>query len=189
MRKGEKHDQTLFEAIKAGKMKSFELLYEQYYVALCNFAYLFLKNEDHAREVVSDVFVNVWIKRDQIVIQKSIKSYLYKSTRNAVVSFIRKNKEIRVSLDDVVEKGEPGTPETLLIKKEFDFLFKLLLDELPPKAGLVLRLKKIDGLRYKEISEVLNISEKTVENHISKAIKKLKALLDKNPELYRYFKD
>jgi RNA polymerase sigma-70 factor (ECF subfamily) len=64
---------------------------------------------------------------------------------------------------------------------------KKLLGGLPKKAGLVFRMKRVDGLKYKEIAEILDISEKTVENHITKAIKQIKLILDQNPELVKYF--
>ncbi|MCD4696486.1 MAG: RNA polymerase sigma-70 factor [Bacteroidales bacterium] len=189
MRKRSVNDELIqFKKIKAGDIKSFEGLFEQYYQPLCNFAYLFLKNEEQAEEVVSSVFVNIWIKRKKINIHTSLKSFLYKSTRNAVVSLIRKNKhEFVYDLSEHV-KMDNITPETLLLNKELEDVINNLLGKLPKVAGLVFRMKRIDGLKYKEIAEALDISEKTVENHITNAIKKINLLLEQKPELYKYFR-
>lgn len=178
----------LFNKIKAGEIKSFEILFDRYYHTLCNFAYLFLKNDEQTEEVVSDVFISIWIKRSEINIHTSLKSFLYKSTRNAVISSIRKRRyELIYDIYDNIKKDNV-TPETLLLNKELEDAVNNLLGGLPKVSGLVLRMKKIDGLRYKEIAEILNISEKTVENHISKALKKIRSLLEQKPELEKYFR-
>lgn len=79
------------------------------------------------------------------------------------------------------------TPETLLLRKEFEDKVNQLFSDLPLKSGLVFRMKRVDGLRYKEISKILDISEKTVENHMGNAIKKIKIILNDHPELAEYF--
>ncbi|NOX45708.1 MAG: RNA polymerase sigma-70 factor [Chlorobi bacterium] len=180
-------ERGLFKKVQNGDVKSLEVLFDRYYNVLCNFAYLFLKDEECAKEIVSELFINIWQKRQDIVIRESLKSYLYKSVKNAVISRKRKKTE---SLKEDIDFKTPDfiTPETLLLQKEFEDKVKELFAELPLKSGLVFRMKRIDGLRYKEISKVLNISEKTVENHMGNAIKKIKAILDKHPELADYFK-
>ena len=187
-----KSDKYLFDRVKTtGCKESFEMLFDRYYSPLCNFAYLFIKDEDACEEIVSDVFVNIWKKRKDIEIKTELKYYLYKSTKNQLIGYLRKQKPTTSAHNrEIVESDIINfqSPETLLIKKELNSKIKELLDELPKQSGLVLRLKKIDGLRYKEIAELLNISEKTVENHITNALKKIKQLLENHNELREYFK-
>ncbi|OYT13312.1 MAG: RNA polymerase sigma-70 factor [Bacteroidetes bacterium 4572_114] len=180
-------DQKLFEKIKVGETKSFNILFDRYYQPLCNFAFLYLKNKEQIEEVVCDVFTKIWQKRSEIFIRESVKSYLYKSTRNAIVSYYRTKKLPIAPGNDELDKKDCTTPETLLLNRELEENIKKLLGGLPKKAGLVFRMKRVDGLKYKEIAEILDISEKTVENHITKAIKQIKLILDKNPELVKYF--
>jgi len=71
-------DLALFQKMKSGDVKPYELLFDRYYQPLCNFAYLFLKNEGQCEELVSDVFLKIWTKKDEIVITKSLKSFLSK---------------------------------------------------------------------------------------------------------------
>jgi RNA polymerase sigma-70 factor (ECF subfamily) len=182
-------DRKLFGKMQKGDVKSLEVLFDRYYNSLANFAFLFLKDEEASKGVISELFITLWEKRETIFIQDSLKSYLYKSVRNAVVSLKRKEKWTKVGFEEI-ETGriEAITPETLLLNKEFDEKIEKLLLDLPQKAGLVFRLKRIDGLKYKEIADILDISEKTVENHIGNAVKKIKTILEEHPELWEYFR-
>lgn len=178
-------DQQLFDAVKKGDCKSFESLFSSYYEPLCNFAYLFVQDRGIAEETVSDVFLNIWNKRQMINIELNIKSYLYKSTKNAVISKLRKQQPKLVQLDNLKNQGGFDTPETLMIQTEKKEFFNKIVAQLPKKAGLVFRMHKVDGLKYREIAEVLNISEKTVENHMGNSIKHLRKLVQKHPEIIR----
>ena len=183
-------ERSLFKKVQNGDVKSLEVLFDRYYNVLCNFAYLFLKNEECAKEIVSELFINIWQKRREIIIRESLKSYLYKSVKNAVISKKRKEKKTeRLMEDSDLNNPEFITPETLLLRKELEEKVNQLFSDLPLKSGLVFRMKRIDGLRYKEISKILNISEKTVENHMGNAIKKIKVILDNHPELVKYFRN
>ena len=183
------NDKVLFGEMQTGDVKSLEALFDRYYNQLANFAFLFLQDEEASKGIISELFINLWEKREKIFIQDSLKSYLYKSVRNAIISLKRKEKWTSVSFEDVeIGKIESITPETLLLSKEFDENLERLLLDLPKKAGLVFRMKKIDGLKYKEIAAILEISEKTVENHIGNAVKRLKQILEEHPELWDYFR-
>jgi len=182
-------ERSLFKKVQNGDVKSLEVLFDRYYNVLCNFAYLFLKNEECAKEIVSELFINIWQKRREIIIRESLKSYLYKSVKNAVISKKRKEKKTeRLMEDSNLNNPEFITPETLLLRKELEEKVNQLFSDLPLKSGLVFRMKRIVGLRYKEISKILNISEKTVENHMGNAIKKIKVILHEHPELADFFK-
>ena len=188
-------EQELLKGVQEGDIGAFGLLYEAYFEPLCNFAFLFTGERELAIDLVSDLFADLWFKAGKIRVRTSLKSYLYKSTRNTVISYYRKSRPLG-SLDESpgVEREHPldrvleHNPETLLLKKEFSNRVRALLETLPPKAAMVLRLKKLDGLSYREISEILGISERTVENHIAAAIRKLRDLIKDNPELGDYLK-
>ncbi|MCD6180226.1 MAG: sigma-70 family RNA polymerase sigma factor, partial [Bacteroidales bacterium] len=91
-----------------------------------------------------------------------------------------------VNIDDIKNKNEFETPETLLLKAEKSDVINNIIFNLPKRAGLVLRMHKVDGLKYREIAEVLNISEKTVENHMSNALRHLRNIANKYPKLINY---
>ena len=181
-----KKEVKLFNKIKGGDKKAFEQLFSLYYDALCNFAYLFVQDTQVAEEAVSDVFVNIWRKKERINIELNLKSYLYKSTKNAVISYTRKKRLNIISIDEYKDAGGIETPETLLIKTEKAEHFNKILMTLPKKAGLVFRMHKVDGMKYREIAEVLGISEKTVENHMGNSLRHLRNLAAEHPELINY---
>ncbi len=183
---GKNEDLYLFSKLKKGDKKSFEKLFNKYYEPLCNFAFLFLKEVKLSEEIVDDVFVYIWNKRKQLEIKNNPKAYLYRSTRNAVFSLLRKN---RISVtpftnDELNIESKNFLPDTLLINSELHDKIKKIMSKMPKQAGLVFRLHKIDGMKYREIAEILNISIKTVENHMGKALRFFKEFYEReNMEL------
>jgi len=184
--KQHRKEARIFEKIKNGDKKSFEKLFSIYYEPLCNFAYLFVKDREVVEEAVSDVFINIWRKKESINIQLNIKSYLYKSTKNSIISYTRKRRLNVVSIDDYEDGKAIETPETILIKSEKKDHFNQILKTMPKKAGLVFRMHKVDGMKYREIAEVLSISEKTVENHMGNSLRHLRKLASEHPELIKF---
>ncbi len=178
-----KKDIQLFNRIKKGDKKSFEALFSLYYDVLCNFAYLFVQDHQVSEEAVSDVFVNIWHKKEKIDIHLNVKAYLYKSTKNAVLSYTRKQKLDTVNIEEYQDSKNTETPETLLLKAEKTDHLHQIINTLPKKAGLVFRMHKVDQMKYREIAEILGISEKTVENHMGNSIRHLKNMAIRNPEM------
>ena len=181
------NDIHLFKQVKKGKAQALTRLFNKYYEPLCNFAFLFLKDAKLTEEIVDDVFINIWRKRETLVIHTNPKAYLYRSTRNGVISYLRKNKPVFAPnwmLENGEANGNPISPETLMIRKEIADKVTYLLDKLPAQAGLVFRMQKLDGLKYKEIAEVLNISVKTVENHMGRALKIFRLMYEENANFF-----
>jgi RNA polymerase sigma-70 factor (ECF subfamily) len=180
-------DILLIKQIKKGDTHAMEKLYEKYYEPLCNFAYLFLKDTKLTEEIVDDVFINIWKKRKYLTIHSNPRAYLYRSAHNGVMSHLRKNNPGFSTYETVENSREHTTtfsPETLMIREEIADKIVSLLDKLPVQAGLVFRMHKMDGLRYKEIAEILNISVKTVENHMGRALKIFRIMYEKNANFF-----
>jgi RNA polymerase sigma-70 factor (ECF subfamily) len=140
------------------------------------FAIGFLKNKEIAEEIVSDVYVKIWNGRNQLEKINNLKSYLFTSVRNGCVSHLRKVKnEKTVSIDSVNEFSFMPVegPEDSLIEKEIIEQIYAVIETLPCKCKMVFTLAKINGLKYREIAEVLDITEKTVNNHLVLAVKKI----------------
>jgi RNA polymerase sigma-70 factor (ECF subfamily) len=180
------NDKYLFQKVKAGDHKSFEILFEKYYNKLCNYAFLYLKDVSKTEELVSDVYIRIWENRNKIEIKTNLKSYIYRSTRNAVISDMRKNKGPGLSLHKEYKSNEKfvDSPETLLIREEVADIFHKMMQKLPKQAGLVFRLHKMDGLSYKQIAEILDLSIKTVENHMGRALKLMRSMYDEIPDFF-----
>ncbi|HXO74456.1 MAG TPA: sigma-70 family RNA polymerase sigma factor, partial [Puia sp.] len=126
--------------------------------------------------VVSDVFIKVWEKRKELEKIDNLKVYLYVSTRNIAFNYLDKQKRnATFSIDDFQAEFTSVyfDPEQMLITADMLALIQKAIDQLPSKCRLIFKLAKEDGLKYKEIAEILNISAKTVENQIAIALHKI----------------
>ncbi len=176
MKNGFDKDIVLFGLIKKNNQKAFEELFNRYYQPLCDFSYMMTNNEACAEEVVADVFANIWIKRKKIIIEKNLQSYLYKSTRNTTVSYLRKNKNQFESIDEDRHSISilPSFQDISASKEELKNKANNLLKIVPKRSREVFILHRFNEFKYKDIAEMLDISIKTVEKHMSKALKLLR---------------
>lgn len=143
---------------------------------LCEFAFGILKSNEDAQEVVSDVFIYIWEKKDKLPGIESPLVYFYKSVKNRALNSISKAKR-----QQALDSGEwvvPNhsiyfDPEKLMITEEIQQQIRRAIDELPNRCRLIFKLIKDDGLKYKEVAELLQISVKTVEAQLTIAVRKL----------------
>ncbi len=155
--------------------KTFEYLFKEHFVYLCNFAQGYVPNIDDAKEIVQDVFVNLWNKRESIDLGKSVKSYLFSSVRNRCLNFIRNNKKFRSHVLDIdIADYEIPMLEDVSESNELQNKIDIAINKLPEKCKQVFMYSRIEELKYKEIAEKMNISIKTVEGQMSKALRVLR---------------
>jgi RNA polymerase sigma-70 factor (family 1) len=155
---------------------AYKELFKSLYHYLYPFARTIVKEKESAEEVVSDVFIKVWEKRKELEKIDNLKVYLYVSTRNIAFNYLDKQKRnATFSIDDFQAEFTSVyfDPEQMLITADMLALIQKAIDQLPSKCRLVFKLAKEDGLKYKEIAEILNISAKTVENQIAIALHKI----------------
>lgn len=177
------NDRKDISLIVNGDQKMFGHLMEQTADELLLFATGFLRNKEIAEEIVSDVYLKIWNNRLELENINNLKSYLFISVKNGCLSHLRKTKNEKVisfdEFSDFCFLPVEG-PESDIIDKETLSLVYKAIEKLPPKCKLAFTLAKINGLKYKEIAEVMNISEKTVNNHLVNAVKKISGLLGVN---------
>lgn len=157
---------------------TFEKLFNEYYNPLCNFVLGITKDKNKAEDVVQDVFVQMWKKRDSITIDKNLKSYLFAAAKNKAIEWLRREnlfKKFESSADG--KKFLQGDTEDLSYKYEMLEKLNHSIRQLPTKCQKVFRLGKINGLTYAEIAEEMDISVKTVENQMSRALKLLRNMM------------
>jgi RNA polymerase sigma-70 factor (family 1) len=141
-----------------------------------NFSSSILGNYELAQEIVSDVFLRVWEQRSKLESIANLRVYLYVATRNSSLTALAKEKKsATLDIDDVNVQPplDHLDPEKLFVTREMLQRLRAAINQLPPQCRLVFKLVREDGLRYKEVAEVLGISAKTVENQMSIAIRKL----------------
>jgi len=150
----------------------FEQLFNEYYSELCRFAISFVKDNDSAEDIVQQVFINLWNKRNEIDNDKPIKAYLLSSIKNRCINYLRDNKKYRSYYLDVEAELEIPVNEKDLISEEyFNEKVQTAIDKLPEKCREIFMLCRFEEMKYKEIAKKLNISQKTVEAQMSKALK------------------
>ncbi len=175
-------DIILFNEIKRNNQKAFDELFTAYYNELCDFSYLLINNKPLAEEIVADVFANLWIKRKKIKILKNVKAYLYSSTRNLTISYIRKNKNHFEQIEEErlnIVKSE-FSPEKNIKKQELTSEINYLLSVIPERSREIFVLHRFNNFRYSDIADFLEISVKTVEKHMSKALRIMRDAYRKN---------
>ena len=163
----------LLTTLQAGDIIAFEMIFKTYYQPLCNYAYSFVQDRDEAEEIVQATFLSVWEKRDNLTIHTGVKPYLYAMVRNAALNVIKheKIKQQHAAVEiAVAEKSVESVTRTVIASELEDRIYKAL-NKLPEQCRLVFKLSRFEELKYSEIAEQLNISVKTVENQMGKALK------------------
>jgi RNA polymerase sigma-70 factor (ECF subfamily) len=155
---------------------AYKELFLLYHARLVHFSYLITRSREASEEVVSDVFLKIWNLRSNLVRVENFHLYIYITTKNLSINCLQKLKrEKTFSLDDVVVelKSVYLDPEQMMITNEMLRRIRHAIEQLPPKCQLVFKLVKEDGLKHREVAELLNLSLKTVENQMTIALKKI----------------
>ena len=174
-------DILLFYSLKAGNEDALDLLFKKYYSPLCQYTQTLLSDPTFSEDIVTDLFTDIWIKRSKIEIKHNFKSYLYKSAKNAALSYLRKKRISTVSIEDMnkLDVASAQTPFTKYSDEQTDLNVQSILQNIPTRSREVFVLHRFEEMKYREIAEFLNISIKTVENHMGTALK----VLRKNKDL------
>ncbi|SEI61612.1 RNA polymerase sigma-70 factor, ECF subfamily [Dyadobacter koreensis] len=169
------NDLFLISLIKKGDKRALDCLFKKYYNSLCKFAYYLTSRNDLSEEIVADVFLRIWEKREKISVEKNLKSYLFMATRHTAINYMKQEKLIMEDLSDDIVEENPG-PEDVFLYQELESRLTNLINFLPQKRKAIFQLNRFEGFTYNEIAEILSLSSKTVENQMGKAIKQLKLL-------------
>lgn len=174
-------EQALIAALKMHDRKAFEKLYKEHYRRLFGLAYRYVGQAPVAEEIVHDVFLTIWKIGEALKVQYSIKSYLSRAVINSSLNFIKREKindgkqhaYLVVESDPDIENEQRAKKESLLNSLEDAMAI------LPPKCREVMYLSRFGKLKQQEIAIQMNISIKTVKNHLTYGFQKLRELLEK----------
>jgi len=161
-------------------MKAYEQLHGLLADGLQRFSFAFVKSREAAEEIVSDVFIKLWLIRGRLTSIGNLKVYLFMIARNFSCNYLTRHyKKVVLSLED----ADPDVlitiedPETLCISTEAVERIKQAIRQLPPQCRMIFQLVREEGMRYKEVAEVLHVSVLTVRNQVAIATRKIAALL------------
>lgn len=173
----------LISGLKKGEAKAYSALVDTYHNMLCSYAYQLTNDRDLSKDIVQNVFTNIWRKRSKLKDDFIVKSYLYRSVYNEFLNQNRSrmyvvplDKKSIESLSVFLEQEDEKSLERLmsLVKRE--------IENLPPKCKQTFLLSKKEGLTNIEIAEYLNVSLKSVEAHITKAFTILRETIGKKTD-------
>ena len=141
--------------IRKGNIRTFELLFRDYYEELCLYANHYLKDMDLSEEAVQDVFFVIWQKRENLRISDSLKAYLYVSTRNKCLKMLRSERMANQYSNYVKNSASQSvaTPVDELNARELDALIDRTINQLPERTREIFRMNRFQGLKYSEIAE------------------------------------
>lgn len=169
-------DKDAWIEIQKGNKMLYEGIFRQYYQMLCAFAISKLKDGELAEEIVQEVFVKLWEKREQLEVS-NFKSYLFSSVNNTVLNHFKHQKVRREHAAEMKVVQEEAVEDSEVEYNELQLKINALIADMPEARQKVFKLVKIEGKKYKEVAEELGISVKTVENQMGSALKFLRAHL------------
>lgn len=159
--------------------RAFENLFKANFKSLLSYASVMLYHDSHAEEIVQNVFVRIWEKRDVLEVQVSVKAYLYKCVHNDCLNYL-KHKKIKAKYQEHTIFGmndrTDNTTDRLILSELQDRL-QLALNDLPEQCRTIFQMSRFDELKYREIADELGLSIKTVENQMGKALRILRLKL------------
>ena len=173
-------DAELMKQIKAGNTIAFDALFEKYSRRIFNFSMSILKSSEEAENITQDVFLNLWVNREKIERESSVKYYIFTIAYNSAISIIRRKLKDAHFLD-YLKSLQDLNQEPVNLQVEYNDLVERLneiINNLPVRQREVYLLHKVEGLKYSEIAERLNISVNTVENHMSRALKTIREKIE-----------
>jgi len=180
-------EKDIFDGIRKGDRKIFDLVFKEYYSGLCTFATDYVRNHDTAREIVQEVFFNLWENHHKIYINSSLKAYLYRSVHNLCVNFLRNSSQFarnNIQLEQVKQQADllfiemPDDIFEAAFTEQLEQKLDKAIENLPEQCRIVFCASRYENLSYPEIAEKLNISLSTVKTQMSRAMDKLREIVD-----------
>lgn len=169
-------DILLLKLLKTGDKQAFKYIFDAYFSSLCRFMYLYLSNKQEAEEIAIDLFMHLWESQENIEIKLSIKAYLFRAARNRCLNALR-DRKTTLSLDDIEFCDLQTDENNRLEVEELSHLIEEAVFSLPGKCKDVFLKSRTENLTNQEIADDMNISVKTVEAQITKALKRIRAFL------------
>lgn len=179
------NDKLLVSELRVGNHKAFRKLFDRYRNDLYKYSLSMVHSKTYAEEIVQDVFLKVWIKRETLNPDMSFKAYLFTITTNKTLKFLRKAANNQKLCKEVFYTSQKITniTEQTIRESELEIIKNDALSKLPPKRLLIFEMSRDEGKSYERIAEELQISPHTVRNQMSKALETLRVSILENKDI------
>lgn len=180
---GSKGESLLIQRIIEGEEYAYEIAFLKYYTPLCQYTWKYVRSEELSKEIVQEVFTEVWEGRKSLNPTGHLRGFLFEVVRNKALDYIKHQKIVEGYLAEAKQQKKEIFYKNLYQeeneKQDFHEAVKEAINDLPPTGRQIFELNRNEGLTYREISEYLDISVKTVETHMRRALRKLREHLSK----------
>jgi RNA polymerase sigma-70 factor (family 1) len=170
-------EEKIWRSIQRKEVRTFDKFYLEHYKNFFLAAFTYLKDTGQAQEIVNDVFVRLWENADKIEIESSLNAYIYRAVINGSLDVIDKNKRLQRHQSELNRLPQETFELKDIEENELKIRLYKAIDELPEQCRKVFRMSRFEELKQQEIADRLNISIKTVKNHITHALKQLNKVL------------
>lgn len=166
-------DNDLIGLLKSGDQNAFTVLYNRYWRLIYAHVYKMIRDEDEAKDILQDIFSNLWLNSDRVPQQENLLSYLYVIARNKVLNVIRHQKCQDDYFNSLAKYASEISEETMQYLDERDLMAAIEKEiaALPPRMRQVFEMSRKEHLSYKEIGKLLGTSDETVKKQVSKSLK------------------
>ncbi len=162
--------------LREGDQYAFEQIYKMYFPRLAQFLYRYVNSTHVAEDLVHNVFYSVWNNHKQIQDVETLRPYLYQACRNQALKYLRKEHEIlsQIEILNNFDNSHDHSPDEILETNDLELAVIKAVKSMPERRRQIYLMHREDGLTYKEIAEILELSVKTVETQISRSLKYLR---------------
>lgn len=168
-------EEQWLSGLKNGSEAAFTAIYNHYFESLYLYAFKVLKDEFAAQDVVQELFLSIWKQKERFNVQSSLKAYLFTANRYLIAKAVRNQSGTESLLDKLEERiWGPPEQENIMYVKELKAQVSGVVDQLPEKCRIIYLLSREEKRSHREIAQQLGISEKTVENQLTIALRKIR---------------
>lgn len=170
-------DEQLVQAIRKGDRKAFALIYDRYWDEVYQMIYTRLQDEEATKDIVQNIFVNLWLMRKEIYVENSLGAYFNTAARNRAYSYYKKQQATFTQNNQFHQQQVQHSVENNIEAAELEHLFKEEINEMPETMREAFILSRESNKSIREIAEQLGLSEQTIKNNISLALERLRKKL------------
>lgn len=163
------------KALASGNQEVYKTLFMEYFPKVKYFVAHLVKSDALAEDLAQDIFIKIWIHRENLSDVQSFKAYVYRMAKNTVLNLFKHNMVESKYKEHVYQQEQHQfSIEEELYAKEIELLVELTVSNMPDKRRTVYEMSRVEGLKNEEIADQLNLSKKTVENHLNSALKEIR---------------